>query len=351
MAVIPSLWVAIPTMWKEAIVYSLREIYHSARAQFPILNTVNEVTPVGLLLIAGVGGMALATMLTNLIFRLLVGQAQKPVQSELKIKPKAKPKPLSEPESEHTFERVPEPILPLLSRASEPAPSSCENTAELEITDEKVFQIINANPDVYCYQKNSKGTNLNPDALIRKIMDKDQLVARLTVIRQEMQACFGDGTTQYEQLRHILLSALNAKDLAPLNLKTKIDLINADFRIDLAAHYAGYISYVSPEAFKQESIKNAERGTNDKVLADHAFHLREGIDIYANVVNSVCGLDEVRAQYPNPDVVDTNRPLTPESKFDLLQGLATVIQRETRMKEEAKGLASDFPVGRERLGL
>lgn len=345
MAVIPSLWVAIPTMWKEALTYSLREFYHSAKTRFPILDTVSEATPVGLLLIAAIGAVALATMLTNLTYRLLFGQTKKPVQSELKPKPKPMPEP------EYTFECDSEPVLVPPSRVSDFNPSPCENTAELEITDEKVFKIINANPDVYSYQKNTQGTKLSSDALIKKIMDKDRLVARLTVIREEMQACFGDGTTQYEQLKHILLSALNAKDLAPLNLKTKIDVIDADLRIELAAHYAGYISYVSPDAFKQESIKNAEQGFNDKVLAEHAFHLREGIDIYANVVNSVCGLDEVRAQYPNPDVVDTSRPLTPESKFDLLQGLATVIQRETRIKKEAKRLASDYPADRERLGL
>jgi hypothetical protein len=344
MAVIPSLWVAIPTMWKEALTHSLQEFFRSAKAQFPILNTVNEVTPVGLLLIVVIGVAALATMLTNRIYRLLVGKAKKSIQSE----PERVPVPQPEPELEfqYKFEHTPEPDLIKLNTQSER-----EDTSDLEITDDKVFSIINANPDFFPYQKDEKGTKLTTESIIKKVMDKDRLVARLLAIRNEMQACFGDGTTQYDQLKYILLSALNAKDLAPLNLKTKIDKIDSELRIELAAHYASYISYVSPDAFIEASIKNSEPGQNGNVLPVEALYLRQDIAIYPNVVNSVCGLDEVRTQYPIPDVVDTSKPLTPESKFELLQGLATVIQRETRIKEEANGLATDYPAGCERLGL
>lgn len=346
MAVIPSLWVAIPTMWKEALTHSLQEFFRSAKAQFPILNTVNEVTPVGLLLIVVIGGAALATMLTNQIYRLLFAQTKKSIRSEPKLVPVPQPKPEPEPEPQYKFEHTPEPERIKLNTQPER-----EDTSDLEITDEKVFSIINANPDLFVYQKDEKGIKLTTESIIKKVMDKDRLAARLHVIRNEMQACFGDGTTQYEQLKYVLLSALNAKDLAPLNLKTKMDIIDSELRIELAAHYASYISYVSAEAFKEASIKNSETGQNGNVIPVEALFLRQDIAIYPNVVNSVCGLDEVRTQYPIPDVVDTSRPLTPDSKFDLLQGLATVIQRETRIKEEANGLATDYPAGYERLGL
>ena len=141
--------------------------------------------------------------------------------------------------------------------------------SEYAITDQKVKELVDANPHIFDYDDEAKvqdkpgAPQSDEDAVAvemedggtvssKKVTDTAKLKATLEFVRRQLDITKGDGTTSHAEHKKILLSALRTGDLAPLIVKAEAEPVKAETLIKL-------LTLLKEQAQKSELPENTSK--------------------------------------------------------------------------------------------